>query len=109
MQQLNSFVGKVCWILILSKVILSFCSSYTLRSLIPFIMYNTEAIHYLEKEIVPKPFKVGTSVEYRKSVAIGLFYKVSINKLAVRVYNCFRQHSYILTSLAAVIFLIVVV
>ena len=36
----------------------------------------TEAIHCLEKEIVPKPLKVGTSVEYRKSVAIGLFYKV---------------------------------
>ena len=43
------------------------------------ILYHhlTEAIHCLEKEIVPKPFKVGTSVEYRKSVAIGLFYKVA--------------------------------
>ena len=37
-----------------------------------------ESINCLEKEIVPKPFKVGTSVEYRKSVAIGLFYKVRI-------------------------------
>lgn len=38
----------------------------------------TEAVQCLEKEIIPKPSNVGTSVEYRKSVAIGLFYKVSI-------------------------------
>ena len=38
----------------------------------------TEAVRCLEKEITPKPVKVGASVEYRKSVAIGLFYKVSI-------------------------------
>ena len=37
-----------------------------------------EAVHCLEKEVVPKPSNVGASAEYRKSVAIGLFYKVSI-------------------------------
>lgn len=46
--------------------------------LVSVLSLYTEAVHCLEKEIVPKPSNVGTSVEYRKSVAIGLFYKVSI-------------------------------
>lgn len=36
-----------------------------------------DALNSLAKEICPNPSPLGPSVEYRKSVALSLFYKVS--------------------------------